>query len=125
MVRAMTADADGQARVRAALEGLARSGRTMTYKDLAELAGVPEPHRIHRLTGWLEALARQDHAEGRPILAAVAVSRARGGLPGRGFFMLMTELGRYAGPTDGPEAAHHHTAEIGRVFDAFRGSAGA
>ena len=125
MVRAMTTDADGLARVRAALEGLARSGRTMTYKDLAELAGVPEPHRIHRLTGWLESLARDDHAQGRPILAAVAVSRTRDGLPGRGFFMLMAELGRYGGPTDGPEAQRHHAAEIGRVFEAFRGPAGA
>lgn len=111
-------DADGMARVRVALEGLARARQTMTYKDLAELAGVPGPHRIHRLTEWLEILARADHDMGRPILASLAISRARGGLPGRGFFMLMSELGRYDGPADGAQAAAHHAREVALVLEA-------
>src|SRR3546814_9562843 len=62
-------------------------------------------------------MAREDHAAGRPLLAALAVSRTQkgpdgGGIPGRGFFQLLTELGRYDGPDQGPEAAAQHAREL-------------
>lgn len=114
----MTAD-DSDAfyrRLREALEALAAERRTMTYRELAVLAAVPEPHRIHKLTLALEDLAREDQAAGRPLIAALAVSRGGSGLPGRGFFELLAELGRYAGPPQGPEAAAWHAAELERVW---------
>ena len=46
----------------------------MTYRDLATLAEVPPPHRIHDLTLALEDLIREDHRAGRPLLAALAKS---------------------------------------------------
>ncbi|MFN0041627.1 MAG: hypothetical protein ACKVSF_00245 [Alphaproteobacteria bacterium] len=107
------------ARVRSALETLARGRRTITYKELVELAAVPEPQRIHRLTLWLEGLARADHEAGAPLLAALAVSRVSPGIPGRGFFQLIAALGRYSGPEDGAEAARHHAREIERVYAAW------
>ena len=71
---------------------------------------MPPPHRIHELTLLLEELVREDHAEGRALLATVAVGRS--GLPGRGFFQLLAELGRYSGSDQGAEAAACHAAEL-------------
>lgn len=97
--------------LRDALRQSAAAGETITYPALALRASLPGPHVIHRLTLLLEAMAHEDHAAGRPLLAALAVSRVTG-IPGRGFFQLLAELGRYAGPDQGPEAAAHHAREL-------------
>ena len=94
------------------LEALAADGRCVTYNELANLCRVPPPHRIHKLTLALEGLVRADHEAGRPLRAALAISRGPDKIPGRGFFQLLNELGRYAGPDRGPEAARHHAALI-------------
>ncbi len=103
--------------LRRELIACAAAGETVTYRDLAARTGFPGPHAIHRLTELLEAMLREDHAAGRPLLAALAVSRAQrsesgAGIPGRGFFQLLAELGRYRGPDQGPEAAAQHAREL-------------
>jgi hypothetical protein len=103
---------DLAAQVRAALVPLARAGRTITYRELAALVPVPPPHGIHKLTLALEALAREDHAAGRPLISALAVSRVANGSPGPGFFQLLTELGRHGGPDRGEGAAAAHAFEL-------------
>ena len=103
--------------VRACLVRLAGERRTATYDELATLAGVPPPHRIHALTLLLEDLIREDHAAGRPLLAACAVSRAQNGIPGPGYFQLLQALGRYRGPDRGGEAAACHRAELQAAWD--------
>lgn len=105
------------AALRRELIACATSGETVTYQDLARRVAFPGPHAIHRLTALLEAMIRGDHAAGRPLLAALAVSRAQRGpdgksIPGRGFFQLLTELGRYDGPDQGPDAAAQHAREL-------------
>ena len=102
--------------LRAALISLAREGRSVTYGDLAARVPVPPPHRIHRLTLALEGLVREDHAAGRPLIAALAVSKVGAAIPGRGFFHLLVELGRYDGPDRGPEAEAAHGAELARAL---------
>ena len=87
---------------------------------LARRSAFPGPHVIHRLTLLLEAMVREDHAAGRPPLAALAVSRVTG-TPGRGFFQLLTELGRYAGPDQGPEATAHHARELAAALEYWGG----
>ena len=77
--------------------------RTVTYAELAEAAGIPAPQRIHKLTGWLETLMESDRALGRPPRAAVVVSRTDG-LPGRGFFEKLEELGH--ADTGDPQSLH-------------------
>lgn len=72
---------------------VAQAGRTITYQDIAALLELVPPLTIHRVTEALEALVRVDAAAGRPPLAAVAVSRTRGGLPAPGFFELLVRLG--------------------------------
>jgi len=94
----------------AALETRARQGRPVGYAALAAEIALGPPHRIHRLTLALEELVRRDHADGRPLLAALAVGKA--GIPGRGYFQLLTELGRYEGPDQGPAAAAQHARDL-------------
>ena len=99
------------AALRRELQACARAGETVTYQELARRVAFPGPHTIHRLTLLLEDMVRADHAAGRPLLAALAVSRVTG-IPGRGFFQLLTELGRYDGPDQGPQAATQHEREL-------------
>ena len=104
------------------LEAFAADGRCATYNELAGLCQVPPPHRIHKLTLALEGLVRADHEAGRPLRAALAVSRGPDRIPGRGFFQLLRELGRYSGPDRGPEAARHHAALITKLHQTYRSS---
>jgi hypothetical protein len=84
---------------------LARAGRTITYQDLAWRLRLVPPLTIHRVTRGLEALVMADVAAGRPPLAAVAVSRTRGGLPAPGFFDLLGRLG-LVDPAADPVGTH-------------------
>jgi hypothetical protein len=101
----------------ACLMRLAAERQTASYQELAVMADVPPPHRIHRLTCLLEDLVREDHAAGRPLLAACAVSRAQNGIPGAGYFQLLHALGRYQGADRGPEAAACHSADLHAAWD--------
>ena len=109
--------------LRRALKACALAGETMTYNELAQRLDFPGPHRIHRLTELLEVTIREDHAAGRPLLAALAVSRSQNGVPGRGFFHLLAELGRYDGPDQGPEAAEAHAVELKAAIAYWRAAA--
>ncbi len=118
-------DPDFAAALRVTLVALARARRTITYRDLAARVPVPPPHGIHKLTLALEGLMREDHVADRPLLAALAVSQTAPGIPGRGFFHLLAELGRYAGPVRGATAAAAHAAELAQSFaywGAYRGA---
>lgn len=113
----MTAVAD---LLRPVLEDRARAGTTIIYAHLAQAAGVPSPHSIHKTGEALEVLMEQDAVHGRPLLAAVAISKARDGLPAPGFFQKAVELGRYFGPDRGPQAATFHALELEKVWASFR-----
>ena len=68
------------------LASLAISRQTITYAELADLAALPSPHRIHKLAHYLEELIAKDIASGHPIRAAVVISKRDHGLPADGFF---------------------------------------
>jgi hypothetical protein len=59
---------------------------------------------------------------GRPFIAALAISKARGDLPGPGFFDCARRLGRFAGDPDGQDARTFHAAELNAVFACWSGS---
>ena len=82
-----------QQNARAKIMAVIRNKDQITYKSLAVTANITGPHKIHRLTSWLEQLMAEDHQSGRPLRAAVVVSKARGGLPAPGFFDKAKELG--------------------------------
>jgi len=106
-------------RVRAFLESAAKGRVLITYQELATALHVLPPHSIHQVTEVLERLMGEDAAADRPFIAALAVSKMRGGLPARGFFDCAERLGRYA---DGQDARTFHTAELNAVFARWGGS---
>ena len=65
----------------------------ITYNALAATANMTGPHKIHRLTSWLEQLMAEDYHNDQPLRAAVVISKASGGLPAPGFFDKAKELG--------------------------------
>ena len=79
--------------------------RQITYNQLAIAAGLTGPHRIQRLTDWLELTMAEDQRCGRPLRAAVVISKARRGLPAPGFFSSAGELGITLSVPD-PETAY-------------------
>ena len=110
------ADASWQHRAEMALATVQQANQTITYADLADAATIPKPHRIHKLTKWLENNMRVDHAAGKPLRAALVISRNRGGLPAPGFFILCCELGLYQGAVSGQHAVHFHKTAINNVW---------
>jgi hypothetical protein len=107
------------ARVRAFLESGATRQILITYQELAKALQILPPHSIHRVTEALERLMEEDAAADRPFIAALAISKARGGLPAPGFFDYARRLGRFA---DGQDAKTFHAAELNAVFARWGGS---
>jgi len=107
--------------LRQALIDQARTGKSTTYKELAARLGLEPPQTIHRVGEALETLMEDDVATGRPMLAALCVSKMRSGIPGRGFFLKAQVLGVFSGDPTGPEARAFHADELQRVLS-FYGS---
>jgi hypothetical protein len=105
--------------VRAFLESVAKRQILITYQELAKALQILPPHSIHRVTETLERLMEEDAAADRPFIAALAISKARGGLPAPGFFDYARRLGRFA---DGQDAQTFHAAELNAVFALWDGS---
>jgi hypothetical protein len=66
-------------RLRQALIDQAQTGNPTTYKELADRLGLEPPQTIHRIVETLETLMEDDVAAGRPMLAALCVSKMRPG----------------------------------------------
>ena len=81
-------------RVRAYLCDLLAGDRPITYQALAKDLQLSPPNTIQQLTEALECLIEEDAAAGHPLIAALVVSRARGGLPAPGFFERAYRAGR-------------------------------
>ena len=111
------------ARERAFLESAAKGPTLITYQELANALQISPPHSIHRVTEALERLMEEDAAADRPFIAALVISKKRGGLPGPGFFDCARRLGRFAGDPDGRDAMTFHAAELNAIFACW-GSAG-
>lgn len=103
-------------RLRALLEGQARLGETISYREVAARLDLVPPGVIGRVGAALEVLMAQDAAAGRPLLAALCVSRLDPGLPRRGFFDMAARLGLFSGDPDGPEARVFHAHELSRLL---------
>jgi len=61
-----------------------------------------------------------DVAVGRPMLAALCVSKIGPGIPARGFFLAAQVLGVFSGDPTGPEARAFHALELQRVLSFYR-----
>ncbi|MBP7243417.1 MAG: hypothetical protein KBA23_15485 [Amaricoccus sp.] len=98
--------------MRGNLRLVAGLGVTVTYHQAARGLGLGPPHVIHTVSQLLEGLMDEDAAAGVPFVAALVVSRARGGLPALGFFETAARLGRFKGDPFGEEAIAYHAAEL-------------
>ncbi|WP_245888746.1 hypothetical protein [Halomonas denitrificans] len=108
-------DPDLPRRLRAWLERLPEAQLPVTYQQAAEALGLVPPRTIQRVALALEALMREDAAAGRPLIAALVVSR-RGELPRPGFFELAVELGRL--PADSAAHERAYRQEVKQVLAA-------
>jgi Fe-S cluster biogenesis protein NfuA len=100
-------------RVRACLERLGDDEVPIAYGALARRLGLWLPGSVAKVTDALEATMQQDADAGRPFIAARAVGRGRGGLPGQGFFGKARALSR--GPDTQESEANFHARELQRV----------
>ena len=103
-------------RLHQALIDQAQTGTPTTYKELADRLGLEPPQTIHRVGEALETLMEDDVAAGRPMLAALCLSKTLYGIPGRGFFLKAQVLGVFSGDPTGPEACAFHADELQRVL---------
>ena len=93
-------------------EALATQRLPITYQDAAKGLLLAPPNTIHQVTEALEQLMAEDAAADRPFIAAMVISKARGGLPAPGFFDCAARLGRFAGDATGPDARVFYAAEL-------------
>ncbi len=98
--------------LRTCLQNMAAAGLTITYGGLARLLELSPPNTIHQITVALERLMEEDAGAGRPFIAALVISKARGGLPAMGFFDWARRLGRFTGDPNGVEARSFHADEL-------------
>jgi hypothetical protein len=107
--------------LRACLQNMAAAGLTITYGGLARLLELSLPNTIHQITVALERLMEDDAEAGRPFIAALVISKARGGLPAMGFFDCAQRLGRFAGDPNGVEARSFHATELNAALKFWGG----
>lgn len=110
----MIEDPDLALRLRGWLTSLPGNTVPITYQQAAEALGLTPPRTIQRVALALEALMCEDVAAGRPMIAALVVSR-RGDLPRQGFFELAVALGRFPADPTLHEAAYRQ--ELTRVME--------
>ncbi|MDZ4136276.1 MAG: DUF6522 family protein, partial [Paracoccaceae bacterium] len=107
---AAKAGASLQRKIRAFLVARYREDMPVTYGQLARAMGLDRPGAIAQITQAMEATMTEDARAARPFLAALVVSRAEGGTPGRGFFDHARSLGR--GPALGEDDRAFHEREF-------------
>ncbi|WIY23806.1 hypothetical protein [Parasedimentitalea psychrophila] len=107
-------------RVRAHLCRIIGHATPITYQALAKALGLVPPNTIHQLTVALECLIEEDTAAARPLIAALVVSKARGGLPAPGFFDCAQRVGRFKGDPLGPDAPAFYAAELDAAVEYWR-----
>jgi hypothetical protein len=103
-------------RLRAHLQVLATLRLPIIYREAAKGLLLTPPNTIHQLTEALEELMAEDAAADRPFIAAMVISKWRGGLPAPGFFDCAARLGRFAGDATGPDARVFHATELKAVL---------
>ena len=102
-------------RIREILAGRTAGDPFITYQALAGALGLQPPGTIQRVAAALEQTMSEDVAAGRPMIAALVISRA-GDMPRRGFFDLSVALGRF------PEDPAQHRAAWQAECAAVRGA---
>ena len=103
------------------LKRVAREEKTITYSEIAPLAGLDMELAEDRnsIAEILDEISRHEHDQGRPLLSAVVVHAEggeSGGIPGQGFFTLAKSLGLFRGG----DKVVFFALELGRVHKAWK-----
>ena len=106
-------------RIREILAGRTAGNPFITYQALASELGLQPPGTIQRVAAALEQTMSEDVAAGRPMIAALVISRA-GDMPRRGFFDLAVALGRF--PDDPAQHRAAWQAECAAVVGTLDGA---
>jgi len=105
-------------RIRKHLESLPSYAPTASYGAIARALGLGMPGSVRKVTHALEDTMREDASKSQPFIAARAISRATGGLPGKGFFDLARDLGRGLEPDETDRAFHEReSSRLAAVLD--------
>ena len=99
-------------RLRVHLQALATLRLPITYQEAARGLLLSPPNTIHQVTEALEQIMAEDAAAARSFIAAMVISKWRGGLPAPGFFECAAGLGCFAGDATGPDARVFHAGEL-------------
>ena len=99
-------------RLRAHLQTRATQRLPITYQQAAQGLLLVPPNTIHQITEALEQLMVEDAAADRPFIAAMVISKVRGGLPAPGFFDCAARLGRFVGDATCLDAWAFHAVEL-------------
>lgn len=107
-------------RVRAYLSQTAELSLPITYQALAKALKLAPPNTIHQLTMALESLIEEDAAAKRPLVAALVVSKGRGGLPAPGFFDCAQRAGCFSGEASETESAAFYADAFKKAVEFWR-----
>ena len=99
-------------RVRTYLSQIVGQATPITYQALASALDLSPPNTIRQLTLALEYLMEEDVVATSPMIAALVVSKTRGGLPAPGFFDCARRIGRLDGDASEQDQAAYHAAEF-------------
>ena len=88
-------------------------------QGLGPLAAKYDPSTHGRVGNLIE----EDAAAARPLIAALVVSKARGGLPAPGFFDCARRVGCFDGDPSGPEGSAFYAAEFNRAVEFWSAAA--
>ena len=112
-----SADVDALARqVRALLMQAPSNALPMTYQHVASALGLTPSRTIARVAQALEQLMDEDVAAGRPMIAALVISRRGDDIPATGFFEKAVALGRF--PDDPDQHRHRYMEERAQALRA-------
>jgi len=106
-----------QQRIREHLHKIATNTQPVTYQALAKALELSPPNTIHQLTVALECLIEEDANAARPLIAALVISKARGGLPAPGFFECAKRFGLFHGHHSGAEASAYYETEFKKAVE--------
>ena len=102
------------------LKETAKNRQTVTYTEIAPLAGLDMSIPVHRdqIGDLLGEISETENKNDRPMLSVIVIHR-NNNMPGKGFFKLAKELGLYSIVRFRDDISFF-SFELNRVFDYWK-----
>ena len=109
-----------ETRICSALNFLASSKKTITYKGMVDFCLIPSPLRIRKLSEFLSQLMVNEIKSNLPIRSSLVVSKNPDingmKIPSKHFFEIAKFYNIYSGPSNGIKAIQFHKKIINEVY---------